>query len=179
MARLENVVFRVLEIVLVLLLAGMVVMVFGNVVLRYLFNSGIDVSEELSRIFFVWLTFIAAVVVMREQGHIGIDTVTGRLGRSGRIACMVLVDVVVLFLCWVLFDGTLKQHDINAGTVTPVTGISMASVYSVMYFTAFGIAWITVSRLIRTFTGRLTESEIRHFAGDYSDTDGSAKGYVE
>ena len=27
----------------------MVVMVFGNVVLRYVFNSGITVSEELSR----------------------------------------------------------------------------------------------------------------------------------
>ena len=34
---------------MVLLLAAMVVMVFGNVVLRYLFDTGIDVSEELSR----------------------------------------------------------------------------------------------------------------------------------
>ena len=48
---------------MVLLLAAMVVMVFGNVVLRYLFDTGIDVSEELSRYFFVWLTFIGAVVV--------------------------------------------------------------------------------------------------------------------
>lgn len=178
MARVENLIFRLLEVLLVGLLAGMVVMVFGNVVLRYLFNSGIDVSEEMSRIFFVWLTFISAVVVMREQGHLGIDTLTGRLGRNGRIACMVLVDLVVLVLCWVLFDGTLRQHDINAGTVTPVTGISMAYVYSIVYFTAVGIGWITLSRLYRAATGRLTDSEIRHFAGDYGD-DPSARSIVE
>ena len=47
---------KLLELLLVLLLAAMVVMVFGNVVLRYAFNSGITVSEELSRWAFVWMT---------------------------------------------------------------------------------------------------------------------------
>ncbi|MEO5883317.1 MAG: TRAP transporter small permease subunit, partial [Caldimonas sp.] len=44
------------------MLATMVVLVFGNVVLRYGFNSGITASEELSRFLFVWLTFMGAVV---------------------------------------------------------------------------------------------------------------------
>ena len=43
---------KLLELLIVVLLAAMVVMVFGNVVLRYGFNSGITVSEELSR----WLS---------------------------------------------------------------------------------------------------------------------------
>ncbi len=64
----------------------MVLMVFGNVVLRYVFNSGITVSEELSRFFFVWLTFIGAVVAMREGTHLGMDTVVARLPRGGRVA---------------------------------------------------------------------------------------------
>ena len=36
----------------------MVVLVFGNVVLRYAFNSGLTMSEEVSRWLFVWLTFM-------------------------------------------------------------------------------------------------------------------------
>lgn len=36
-------------------------MVFGNVVLRYGFNSGIDISDELSRYCFIWLTYIGAM----------------------------------------------------------------------------------------------------------------------
>src|SRR3954469_11996091 len=48
---------RLLSLVMVASLFLMVVMVFGNVVLRYGFNTGITVSEELSRWLFVWMTF--------------------------------------------------------------------------------------------------------------------------
>lgn len=45
---------RAIEAVLVVLLASMAIMVFTNVVLRYGFNKGINISEEVSRYFFVW-----------------------------------------------------------------------------------------------------------------------------
>ena len=48
---------RLIDLLLAVALAIMVVLVFGNVVLRYGFNSGITTSEELSRWLFVWLTF--------------------------------------------------------------------------------------------------------------------------
>ena len=79
--RLEAAFFRFLEVVMVVLLAAMLFMVFGNVVLRWTVNSGIDISEEMSRYFFVWLTFIGAVVVMREHLHLGVDALVGRLGK--------------------------------------------------------------------------------------------------
>ena len=60
----------------------MVVLVFGNVVLRYAFNSGITVSEELSRWLFVWLTFLGAIVALKEHGHLGTDMLVGRLPAS-------------------------------------------------------------------------------------------------
>ncbi len=50
---------------MVLCLAVMLVMVFGNVVLRLFFNTGIDLSEEIPRFAFVWMTFLGAVVGMR------------------------------------------------------------------------------------------------------------------
>ena len=79
LGRVEAAFFRFLEWLMVFLLAAMVVMVFGNVVLRYGFNSGIDVSEEMSRYFFVWLTYIGAMVAMREGGHLGVDTLVKHL----------------------------------------------------------------------------------------------------
>ena len=51
-----------IKVLAVACLAGMVVLVFGNVVLRYGFNSGIVVSEEVSRWLLVWLTFLGAIV---------------------------------------------------------------------------------------------------------------------
>ena len=70
MQKIIDLFYRFLEILLILLLAGMAIMVFGNVVLRYGFNSGLNVSDEMSRYFFVWLTFIGAVVAFREHSHL-------------------------------------------------------------------------------------------------------------
>lgn len=73
MARFLDNFCRLLEAVMALLLAAMVVLVFGNVVLRYVFNSGITISEELSRWLFVWMTFLGAVVALKDNGHLGTD----------------------------------------------------------------------------------------------------------
>jgi TRAP-type C4-dicarboxylate transport system permease small subunit len=180
LATAERWVLRALEAILVTLLAGMVVMVFGNVVLRYLFNSGIDLSEELSRYFFVWLTYIGAVVVMRENGHLGVDTMVGAFGRNGRLVCMVLSDVIVLICCVMLLDGTWKQHAINASAVAPVTGLSMSYVYGVLYFAGLGIGLITLARLYRALTGKLAPYELDEFVGDYSNSPShNLKGHLE
>ena len=64
------------------MLALMVVLVFGNVVLRYGFNSGIAVSEEVSRYLFIWLTFIGAVIAVHEHAHLGVDTLAQRAAEE-------------------------------------------------------------------------------------------------
>ena len=89
MRHIENVFFKALEALLVFLLAAMVLMVFGNVLMRWFLNDGIQISEEMSRYCFVWLTFIGAVVVARENAHLGVDALTRTLGSRGRLICMV------------------------------------------------------------------------------------------
>ena len=64
--------------------------VFGNVALRYGLNSGITVSEELSRWFFLWMTFLGAVVGLVERAHLGTDMLVGRLGTTGKRVCLAL-----------------------------------------------------------------------------------------
>src|SRR5688500_13532205 len=78
---------RLFTFLMVVCLALMVVMVFGNVVLRYVFNSGLTVSEELSRWLFVWMTFLGAVVAMRKHAHLGTDMLVARLPLAGKKAC--------------------------------------------------------------------------------------------
>lgn len=157
---------RGLEAIMVVLLAGMAVMVFGNVVLRYGFNSGILISEEMSRYFFVWLTFIGAVVTFRENAHLGVETLVQSFGRTGRLICMVISDLIILGCMVAFFWGTWKQHPINASMTSPVAGIQMSWVYGVGFFTSIGIGALVIARLVRTFTGRITQEEIDGFAGE-------------
>lgn len=174
-ARVEAVAVRIVEVVLVLLLAGMVVMVFTNVVLRYGFNTGINFSEEMSRYFFVWLTFTGAVLTFRDHAHIGVETMVRLFGRRGRLVCMALTNAIIVLCSAVLFYGTWMQHGINASMSAAVVGISMIWVFGIGYFTAVGIAMIALTRLVRILLGRVTPAEIARFAGEYDDPDAKAK----
>ena len=77
---------RIAEALMVLALAGMVIAVFVNVVLRYLFHTSIVSYEEVSRLLFVWLVAIGAIVAAFEGSHLGFDLVTSRVGPGARQA---------------------------------------------------------------------------------------------
>jgi TRAP-type C4-dicarboxylate transport system permease small subunit len=166
MQRINDLFYRFLELLLIVLLAGMAIMVFLNVVLRYGFNSGLNISEEMSRYFFVWLTFIGAVVAFREHSHLGVESLVAMLGRSGRIACMIISNLLIILCSAIFFWGTWVQLPINASMVAPVTGLSMAWVYGIGFFTGGGCVLIALERLFRLITGRVTDAEIAAFTGE-------------
>src|SRR5437763_5179365 len=100
---------RLLSIVMVGCLAVMVVLVFGNVVLRYGFNSSITMSEELSRWLFVWMTFLGAVVAVRRHSHLGSDALVARLPLPAKKACFAAAHVLMLAMCIVMAKGAWEQ----------------------------------------------------------------------
>lgn len=168
MTKAINFLYKILGAILVFLLAGMALMVFVNVVLRYAANSGLTVSEELARYFFVWITFLGAVLTFRENSHLGIETLVARFGKQGRVTCMAASYLIIMLCSGIFFWGTWKQFDINASMVAPVTGISMIWVYGIGLFTGAAMFIIAVERFLRAVTGRLTDEEIAIFAGEHS-----------
>ena len=106
MKTIVNGIVKLIEVVIVALLGGMALMVFLNVILRYGFNSGIVMSEEMSRFFFVWLTFIGAVLAFKVNAHLGEETLVRVFGRRGRVICMGLNNVLILLCVVILFWGT-------------------------------------------------------------------------
>lgn len=127
--RLVNSLMRRLEAVIGVILALMVILVFGNVVLRYGFNSGITVSEEVSRYLFIWLTFIGAVIAMHEHAHLGVDSLLRVLPRKGKLFCVVVSDLLMLVAVGLLFHGSWKQTVINMSTKSPVSEVPLAVIY--------------------------------------------------
>src|SRR6187397_2349677 len=99
--------------VIALFLAIMVVLVFGNVVMRYAFNSGITVSEEVSRWLFIWVTFLGALVALHQRAHLGVDLVLDRLPLPARRACLVLAHLMMIAILGMLFHGAWQQVRIN------------------------------------------------------------------
>lgn len=129
MRKIADLYFRLLRLLIVLCMLGMVVLVFGNVVLRYAFNSGITVSEELSRWFFVWMVFMGALLALKDRAHLGLDAVISRLPALGQRLCLIASHGLMLFVCWLILSGSWQQAAINLDVVAPASGLSMAWFY--------------------------------------------------
>ena len=142
------------------LLAVMVVLVFGNVFMRYAFNSGFSISEELSRWLFVWLTFLGAVAALRSNAHLGTDMLVGKLGPLGKKICMGLSLLLMLYCLWLLFKGSYDQSVINWDTTSAVMEVSMSWFYASGMVFAVLSAPILLGDLWRLLSGQIDDDHL-------------------
>lgn len=153
---------RILAMIMALLLAIMVVLVFGNVAMRYLFQSSIVVSDELSRWLFVWLTFMGAVIALHEHGHMMFGGFLAKLSPKHQRSVLILAYSLMLMISALLLKGSISQFIINISVEAPATGFSMGWVYAAGVF--FGASSLVVIGLdlYDLIKGRLTFNDIVH-----------------
>ncbi|HEY9238084.1 MAG TPA: TRAP transporter small permease [Burkholderiaceae bacterium] len=160
MERIADLYCKVLCALMALALFVMVVLVFGNVVLRYAFNSGITVSEELGRWLFVWVTFMGAVVALREHAHLGTDALVARLPPRGKKVCLVVGHLIMIYICWLIYQGSMAQTKINMEVLAPSSQLPLAIVYAAGVFFAVSGGVMLLLDLWLLFTGRVADDKL-------------------
>ena len=121
---------RLVESVMALALTLIVVLVFSNVVGRYALGASFAGAEELSRLLFVWLVFMGAVLTLRRGAHLGVTLVQARLPVWARRSCAVITHLLTLFALWLFLAGSWTQTQIglhNYSTVLHYPNALMAS----------------------------------------------------
>ena len=163
--------FRLMMLFTAICLSVMVVLVFGNVVLRYGFNSGIAFSEEMSRWAFVWLIFVGAIGGLRDLSHLGVDSLVAKLSRSGKLFCYIASHLLMLGIIGVFLYGSFALLTINIDNVTPVSGVSMAWYYSAAIFFSVAALPILFYHLYKAVSGRITDKELIAIKESEDDAD--------
>ncbi|WP_434580876.1 TRAP transporter small permease [Pseudomonas sp. Z5-35] len=160
MTKVVDLYFKLLKLLIVLCMVAMIVLVFGNVVLRYAFNSGISVSEELSRWFFVWMIFLGALVALKDRAHLGMNSLVKRLPPAGQRACLIISHLLMLYICWLIVSGSWQQAVINLDVVAPASGLSMALFYAAGLVFGASASAILVYELYLALSGKLRDEEL-------------------
>lgn len=155
-----NKIVSYVEWILVAVLGVMVTLVFGNVVLRYGFNTGIVFSEEMSRFLFIWITLIGALIVMKDSAHLGMSSVISRLGERGQRICRFTADLLTFACCVILVHGSWKQVVLGMDDLAPVTNIPMGVIQSSLLIASIGMALVLAFSLWRQVTGRMSREEL-------------------
>jgi C4-dicarboxylate transporter DctQ subunit len=105
---LKKVVNRLEEGLMALFLAVMTLLTFVQVVLRYVFNSGLIWSLEATTYTFAWLVLLGMAYGVRTRSHIAVDLVVGRLqGRTLRMVSIAAVAICLAYALLMLYGGAV------------------------------------------------------------------------
>jgi TRAP-type C4-dicarboxylate transport system permease small subunit len=109
--RIENALIAVLVLAMVLL-AG------AQILLRNLFETGIDWADPLLRALVLWTAMLGALAAARDDKHIGLDLVThfvhGRAKRVLRVMTLVFAAAISAAMAW--YGANLVMLDYGSGT---------------------------------------------------------------
>ncbi|CAM3653893.1 MULTISPECIES: TRAP transporter small permease [Brevibacillus] len=135
---------KVTNVLMAVCLSGMAILVFLNVVLRYAFDSGITWSEEMSRFLFVWLTFLGAIGALKDNSHLGVDMFIKKLPLVGKKVAFVLSNLIVLYVLWLVLDGSWKSTMISTKALSPAVGLPLSYIYGIGIVVSIGMAIIVL-----------------------------------
>lgn len=128
-ARGTAVIWVLIEALLALLLAGMIIMVFTNVVMRYGFGSGLRWGIELSRLSFVWIAMLGSALALRSNEHLAVTEVVETLFPRALRPLWVLTRAIIIGLLVMFVIGCWRQMMLNWVNISQVTGLPTALFY--------------------------------------------------
>ncbi len=138
---------HILEAVGAAVLFVLTMMVFLNVVLRYGFNSGIMVTEELGRYFLVWLVFAGAILAAGSDSHVRVDVFLNKLPRLPKAYMEIACDLIMIYCCWLIAVGGWAQTKLNVHNYLAVSGLPESWLYGSGFLAGLLIGIILLVRM--------------------------------
>lgn len=113
--------------VCVILMSGMSIIIFIQVIARYVFNNSLSWSEELARYMFIWLVYIGISLGCKEMKHLRIDAFIKIFPKKARPWVLVFSDFLFLaFAIYITYTGIHYTVMIfNQGDYSPACHIPM------------------------------------------------------
>lgn len=118
--RLDNIISRVENILIVFMLSLMMIMAFLQIVLRNLFATGFSWADVLVRYLVLWVAFIGASLATREGKHINIDVFSRWISGKSKIYLKAICELCSLIICGLLAYAAVKfiQFEAQMGGTT-------------------------------------------------------------
>ena len=133
-------------------------LLFVNVVLRYVFLAPISWAEELSIYLVIWIVFIGGSAIVRLRGHLAIDLLPKMLsdGLQRYLTIFILVVSLVFFAVFIYYSGLHTLRVQASGQLTPNMQAPMWLTYLAMPVGSALMFLRTAQILVRVVSGEPT-----------------------
>ncbi|MGI6225933.1 MAG: TRAP transporter small permease [Peptococcales bacterium] len=116
----------------------MIVVIFLQVIFRFVIKASLPWSEELARYIMAWAVFIGSSIAAKEGAHLGIDSLVTRLPKKMKrytelivLALSALFSIILIYLAILVIQFLMKT-----GQKTPAMMIPMWIAYFSVFFGA-------------------------------------------
>lgn len=137
--RVEQAFVRANQALIVALMASMAVLVFVNVVTRYVFNHSIIWVEELTQIQMIWVAYLGAGLALREGRHVSVDTLQDLLPAAAKRLLRTLIALALALFMVVLVVLGVQIALFTWSQETPVMGLPTGLPYLAIPIGAAGV----------------------------------------
>ena len=100
----------------------MAILVFVNVIARFIFNSPLAVADEMSCYLFVLMSFMGTAIAARRKAHLGPTIVTDKLSPSAARKVQVLMYLIAAVFCLLIvifgIEMVMSQYTLGQETAT-------------------------------------------------------------
>ncbi|MCE5282018.1 MAG: TRAP transporter large permease subunit [Deltaproteobacteria bacterium] len=124
MASLGKLLEKIVDWFAALAVVVMTLLVFFQVANRYMIGWIVPWTEEVSRILFIWITFVGAYLALKSKSHIAVSTLFDRFTPANKEKISNTLMFLVFYFIGYLFWLSLKVIPATVGTTTPVLEIS-------------------------------------------------------
>jgi len=136
------------DALIVSLFAALVIVVFFQVVARYVFNQPPAWSEELARYLQVWVILLASPLCIRRGSHLAVDYFSHRLSPAARRRMDILIGLLIVLYVSVVTIFGIRLMIVGRFQVSAAMGIPMSVVYAVLPLSG---ALMFMESLLRTW----------------------------
>lgn len=107
----------------------MTVMIFLQVIYRYVLGDSLSFSEELARYMFVWSVGLGSALALRNRAHIGVELVVERLPQPLVKPAKLLAGVLNLFFFGILIRYGCEMVAVTMDQESAALSLPMGYVY--------------------------------------------------
>lgn len=133
------------------MIIGMTLIVWFQIILRYVFNSGISWSEEISKLLMVWYAVLCAAVVLYHEGHVAIKILFDRMKENYRTNLNRLFLLLIAGFSLVLLIYGAQYTIDNFSIILPASGLTKFWLYFPLPLAGLVMILHTVTLFLRTF----------------------------
>jgi TRAP-type C4-dicarboxylate transport system permease small subunit len=173
--------FNLVHIALVylakLMMIAMVLIIFANVVLRYVFNSGLMWSEEVALLLAVWFIFIAMSLGVKQGLHINITLIpeskqsfaVKRVLALFKSLATLVIALAMLIHGWKLVGFTMQS-------IMPATQWPAGLLYAILPLSAIIMIYESIMDIFGVDTKDKAVDDFLAGAGSLKDVLGGKRG---